>query len=97
MVKKTKSSRLTNNLKQYTVSKLTAVEWLVQQLIPAIALQEKHIDDLAQQAKEMERSQIVDGYNQGYRDGEVQEYNSENDVSMFDDAINYYNQTFKTD
>lgn len=46
---------------------------------------------------EKEKEQIKDAYNQGYRDGEIQEYNSENDVSEFDDAENYYNNTFKND
>ena len=36
-----------------------------------------------------EKQQIKEAYNQGYRDGEIQEYNSENDVSEFDDADNY--------
>lgn len=46
---------------------------------------------------EDEKSQTKDAYNQGFRDGEIQEYNSENDVSQFDDAENYYNNTFKND
>ncbi len=70
------------------MSKLTAVEWLVQQLIPAIALQEKHIDYLAQQAKEMERSQITDAYNQGGFVG----FNCCDTT-----AEQYYTQNYKTD
>lgn len=47
--------------------------------------------------KTKEKEQLINAYNQGYRDGEIQEYNSENDVSEFDDAENYYNNTFKND
>ena len=33
----------------------TAVEWLIEQLAPAITLQQKHIDEIKKQAKEMEK------------------------------------------
>jgi hypothetical protein len=42
------------------MKKLTAVEWLVNQLTPSIALQQKYIDELKEQAKELEKEQIVD-------------------------------------
>jgi hypothetical protein len=38
-------------------NKLTAVEWLVEKLTPSIALQQKYIDELCKQAKEMEKEQ----------------------------------------
>ena len=42
-----------------------------------------------------ERQDIIDGYNQGYRDGENNtEINTTKDVSEFDDANNYFIQTF---
>ena len=40
--------------------KQTAVEWLIEQLTPSISLQQKHIDNLKEKAKEMEKGQIVD-------------------------------------
>jgi hypothetical protein len=40
------------------MSKQTAVEWLVEQLMPSISLQQKHIDDLKEKAKEMEQRQF---------------------------------------
>ena len=43
--------------------KQTAVEWLVEQLTPSISLQQKYIDELKEQAKEMEKEQIIDSYN----------------------------------
>ena len=42
--------------------KQTAVEWLVDQLTHSISLQQKHIDDLKEQAKKMEKQQIIDTF-----------------------------------
>lgn len=39
--------------------KQTAVDWLIEQLTPSISLQQKHIDELKEQAKEMEKEQIM--------------------------------------
>ena len=33
----------------------TAVDWLIEQLTPSISLQQKHIDELKEKAKEMEK------------------------------------------
>ena len=38
----------------------TAVGWLVEQLTPSISLQQKHIDDLKEKAKAMDRQQQKD-------------------------------------
>jgi hypothetical protein len=46
--------------------KVTAVEWLVEQLTPSIALQQKYIDELKEQAKQMEKQHILDAYHVGY-------------------------------
>ena len=42
--------------------KQTAVEWIVEQLTPSISLQQKHIDNLKNEAKDMERVQIEDAF-----------------------------------
>jgi hypothetical protein len=76
----------------------TAVEWL------ANDLKQNHGIDLTlysefEQAKEMEKEQIMDAYEQGYRDGETNS-NTMNygiDISKFADAKIYYNQTFKSE
>jgi hypothetical protein len=39
--------------------KQTAVEWLIDQLTPSISLQQKHIDELKNQAKEMEKQRTI--------------------------------------
>jgi len=58
------------------MSKQTAVEWLLGQ-ISLNGFQPKHIE----QAKEMEKQQIIDAYNEG----DIQLVNAED----------YYNETFK--
>ena len=48
---------------------------------------------------EIEKIQLIDAYNAGYRDGESNQCFSNptqfEDVSKFNDAENYYQQTFK--
>ena len=42
-----------------------------------------------------EKQQIIDAFNQGYREGEVETItSSKEDISEFDDAKNYYNKIF---
>jgi hypothetical protein len=43
-------------------NKQTAVEWIVEQLTPSISLQQKHIDNLKNEAKEMEKEQIINTF-----------------------------------
>jgi hypothetical protein len=76
------------------MTKQTAVDWLFLMLNNPNSDQE-FANKLLKQAKKMEKEQIIDAYNEGYRDGERQEYDNKNDVSQYNDAINYYNETFK--
>ena len=52
------------------MEKQTAVDWLIEQLTPSISLQQKHIDELKENAKAMEKEQMEklfqDGINKGY-------------------------------
>lgn len=70
--------------------KQTAVEWLMQQL-PTIDKYDPYYQNLFNQAKEMERQQIMNAFTQGdifgsdYFDG----------VNITEE--NYYNQTFKSE
>ena len=67
-------------------NKQTAVEWLVEQ-VNLDCLNSVFIKpDLIQQAKEMEKEQIIDAYNQGSYDMADKVYNPER----------YYNETYKT-
>ena len=47
---------------------MTAVEWLAEQLYPAITLNSKIIDSFVGVAKEMEKQQIIDAYKFGLSD-----------------------------
>jgi transcriptional accessory protein Tex/SPT6 len=47
----------------------TAVDWLIEQLTPSISLQQKHIDELKEKAKEMERLQSIDDFTCGSFEG----------------------------
>jgi Zn/Cd-binding protein ZinT len=48
-----------------------------------------------QQAKQMEKEQIKAAYNRGYQDGEIDSLGlRDGDVQYFDDAEQYYNETF---
>jgi predicted RNase H-like nuclease (RuvC/YqgF family) len=49
--------------------KQTAVDWLIEQLTPSISLQQKHIDELKEKAKEMERLQSIDDFTCGSFEG----------------------------
>lgn len=37
----------------------TAVDWLIEQLTPSIKLQQKYIDELKEEAKAIEREQVI--------------------------------------
>jgi hypothetical protein len=71
----------------------TTVEWLAQELT-CTELREnpQWVQDVVQQAKEMEWEQIIDTYVQGCEKGEM--FNNEN-RAFTTDAEQYYNETFK--
>jgi len=78
--------------------KQTAVEWFFDNL-KNHEIQAEHYN-LYQQALAMEKEQMKEGYNQGYRDGESDtvDINFVNmDVSMFANAENYYDETYGKD
>jgi hypothetical protein len=86
--------------------KQTAVEWLVEQLVEL----DKQLDGrrknddatvlklnptkLFEQAKEMEKEQIINAYEQGIEDGYWHPENGY--TNQFKDAEQYYNETFNT-
>ena len=63
----------------------TAVEWLVEQLYPALKLNSKLIDEFVEQALEMEKQQIIDAYKV-----DVDEYPTQ----LSERAEQYYNETY---
>ena len=65
--------------------KKTAVEWLVEKLEIFATEQEMNI---IEQAKEMEKEQIIDSFNAGYINSLKRKYTT---------TEQYYNETFKTE
>jgi hypothetical protein len=70
------------------MKKQTAVEWLMEQILPTISitLEDVCIKELTEIAIEMEKQQIEDAY----EDGETDEY----DPFDFNSGQKYYNETF---
>ena len=67
--------------------KETAVEWLVYQIFNDVDLKDSILKLAIQQSKEMEKEQIIDAWNDGYRE-------------FYDGSSTpeeYYNQTFKSE
>ena len=67
----------------------TAVEWLEKEFVKLESTIGVHgvMYELIEQAKEMEKQQIIDAYAQGFIESEV----------MDKGAVQYYNQTYKQD
>ncbi len=68
--------------------KQSAVEWL-QEALSLTFEQEMKFEGLFQQAKEMEKQQIFDGWNDGFDRGLGCYY------AKFHNSEQYYNETFK--
>ncbi len=64
----------------------TAVEWLYEQIL-LTPLDIRSINKCLEQAKEMEKEQIIDAYYQGDADSD----------NIHVDAEQYYNETFKSE
>ena len=75
--------------------KQTAVEYLVEQLLPKALSQEQYYH--IEQAKEMEKQQIIEAYDQGSEAGYVLAKNDDFiEGFKMKEAEQYYNETFKT-
>ena len=85
---------------------MTAVEFLVKELkeLGALNIDGLHWSDQddvkksIEQAKAMHKREHIETYNQGYIDGEHDASNiplSIGDISEYNNAENYYNETFK--
>jgi len=69
----------------------TAVEWLGKELEsygdPQFCkIEWEQLDSLIQQAKEMEKEQVIKAYDSGY-----------NEFDIYRNGQNYYNETFKSE
>jgi hypothetical protein len=61
---------------------MTAVEWLAKELLREHPIQTNH--DVIEQAKEMEKQQIIESFVDGYSNWDSEK-----------DGEDYYNETFK--
>lgn len=69
-----------------------AIQWLLEQYI-----QDGHISiETSEKALEMGKQQIINTYNEGYRDGDIESgcFSNNKDISEFENAEHYYKQTF---
>jgi len=75
--------------KLITMKKVTAVQWLIHQLITEneVTLKGENYK-LFELSKEMQKDQIMEAHNQGYADGYRDNGNS---------PIDYYSETYKSE
>jgi hypothetical protein len=72
------------------VKKQAALEWLIEQINQDYPEMTWAYKEECEQAKQMERQQIIDAYNQGVTD----EYGDTIDFSKDTSAEEYYNETY---
>jgi hypothetical protein len=65
----------------------TAVEWFADRIKHGGLVSKKQFDELLEQAKKMEKEQILTAHYQGYR----------NDIGTTEISEQYYNETFKSE
>ena len=70
---------------------MNSIEWLIEELTPSIALQQKYIDELKEKAKEMHKAEIEDAFQDGKWDWSEHITNG----TESKDLEQYYNETFK--
>ena len=74
--------------------KQTSIEWLESEMLkPNLSMK-----DIFNQAKEMDKQQKIDAYNQGYRDCENDASNtplSIGDIEEYSNAEQYYKETYE--
>jgi hypothetical protein len=69
----------------------TAVNWLIDK----IYFKQVEVNrELLDQALEMEKQQIIDAFNEGYRIGDSDAETFNGDIANFSDASLYYQDTF---
>jgi len=75
---------------------MTAVEWLKQELIRVGFFEDMVPNITFEQAKEMDKQQKKDDFNAGYRQAEEDNgIDRVIDISEFNNAEQYYNETYK--
>jgi len=73
------------------MDKQSSIEWLVEQLKPAITLQEKYINEFLDQAKAMHKEEMDKVAGDFWNEGASYMHDGQRKYNSFDD---YYNETF---
>jgi hypothetical protein len=77
----------------------TSIEWLIEKL--GWYSRSDEINRIINEAKKMHKQEIMNGFNQGYREGWIDsiggDCTNDQDVETFEDANLYYQETFKKD
>lgn len=73
--------------------KQTAVEWFFKALIENQDKTYKQIELILEQAKAMEKEQIIDDFNEGFTEG--CRYTTGFEQTLWQDEDDYYNKTYK--
>ena len=74
--------------------KQTAVEWLLNEISLTTILDKEDVK-LFDQAKEMEKQQIIEAYESGIEEGKMRELSEEYNLDRYENAERYYKETFK--
>lgn len=74
---------------------MTAVEWLVWQLDLNVFESDEEVEGIIKKAKEIEKEQITDGYNEGKING--MDISHPLSLTKEISAEQYYNETFKSE
>ena len=79
---------------------MNSIEWFYEKAKKFIKLDSDDLEDLFvyyYQAKVMHKREVMNGFNQGYREGFVDGlsgFDNDKNVEKFDDAENYYKENF---
>ena len=72
----------------------TAIEWLIEQLENHNGVTRAGFEKCIQQAKEIEKEQIIESWDNGFANGyDLGKHN----ITYPDNAEQYYNETFKSE
>ena len=75
----------------------TALEWLKDMLEwnygdpQMLEISWENLDDLLERAKQMEKKQIINAYDEGFMDHEIE---IEHDITVRNNSEQYYNETY---
>ncbi len=93
-----KTNELNQNNNKMKEKEQSSIDIIIETL-KKLYLYNFSIKAVCEQAKERHKKEIIEAYNQGYREGEVDNSLMMNykDVSDYDNGINYYKEKYSTE